>query len=162
MKYFVRFSILFALLLFIGASVLAQSKEPRKVNEFGWIPCEQLRHILDEFLAELQSSPDSLGYAYVYEGKSSMRSYGKRGSRLETFLPAVGEAAYRTNIFRRHFAFRRFDPGRYLFIDGGYRENFSVELWIVPIGVRPPATTPTLDEMKFRRGKPEQIVCEEG
>jgi hypothetical protein len=39
---------------------------------------------------------------------------------------------------------RGIDPARIVTIDGGRREDFIVELWLVPNGSRPPELTPTV------------------
>jgi hypothetical protein len=43
-------------------------------------------------------------------------------------------------------------------IDGGYREEFIQEIWIVPNGAKAPIPTPTLQEkdIKFAKGKPRR------
>ena len=51
--------------------------------------------------------------------------------------------------------FRRFDEKRIVFIEGGFREKFTIELWVVPDGKLPPTSTPTLTKMKYRKGKPQ-------
>jgi hypothetical protein len=55
--------------------------------------------------------------------------------------------------------FRRFPKEKVLFISGGFRENHTVELWVVPNGANPPKATPTLESMKYRKGKPVNM-CE--
>jgi hypothetical protein len=41
---------------------------------------------------------------------------------------------------------RGVDPGRIVTVDGGYREDMTVELWIVPSGATPPTASPTLQQ----------------
>jgi hypothetical protein len=50
---------------------------------------------------------------------------------------------------------RGLDSKRIVFVNGGYRESWEVELWLVPKGSNPPAPTPTVkpQDIKFRRGK---------
>ena len=154
----------FLLIFSFVISVAAQTKEARKIDEFGSIECEELRARLDNFLSELQNTPQAKGFLIVYEGKYFQRVYDRfPDEKIKTYLPAFGEANYRTQVFLNHFKFRNSSsPDSYLFVSGGYRENHTVEMWIVPNGTIPPKPTPTLDKMKYRKGKPLKIVCNEG
>ena len=151
------------LVVSLVSSILAQTKEARKIDEFGSIPCEELRARLDSFLSELQNNPQTKGFVIVYEGKYFYPDFNKYPpEKIKTYLPAFGEAQLRTQAFINHFKWRNFPSDRYLFISGGYREKHTVEFWIVPNGAKPLRPSPTLDKMKFRKGKPERITCEEG
>jgi hypothetical protein len=152
----------FLLLLLLFSSVSAQDKEARLVDEFGRIQCEDLRMRLDNFLVNLQNSPQSRGHIIVYDGKHSFYDYRKKDPKLEYRLPIFGEATLLTQQMLTHFKFRKFPPEKYLFITGGFRENYTVEFWIVPKGVKPPTPSPTLDEIKYRKGKLVGVICEEG
>ncbi|MEP7149249.1 MAG: hypothetical protein ABI857_10230 [Acidobacteriota bacterium] len=46
---------------------------------------------------------------------------------------------------RNHVRFRRFDPMRISFVNGGHREEASVEFFLVPAGVQHPTPSPTVD-----------------
>jgi len=155
-------NLLILLVLFaLSASLFSQSKEARQVDEFGSNECEDLRSRLDTFLVELQNNPQSTGFVIVYEGKYTQNVHNRKGSKQKTYLPVFGEAALRIKSFRQHFVFRGQAGGPYLFIDGGYREFHTVELWIVPDGAKPPLAKPTLDTMKYRKGRPLGLGCEE-
>jgi hypothetical protein len=39
---------------------------------------------------------------------------------------------------------RGIDASRLVFVNGGFREKDSVEVWIVPAGAEPPRATPTV------------------
>ena len=43
-------------------------------------------------------------------------------------------------------------------VDGGYREELTVELWVVPSGATPPPNSPTVDpsEVKTTRATPRR------
>ncbi|MDQ3748426.1 MAG: hypothetical protein M3367_05320 [Acidobacteriota bacterium] len=154
------FSLIF--FIFLAFSASAQTKEARKIDEFGVIPCGDFRSRLDNFLAKLQNELRSKGFVIVYEGKYSYQIYDQYPkTKLKTYLPAFGESNYRTQIMMNHFKFRNFPSDKYLFISGGYRENHAVELWIIPNGATPPKPTPTLDKINYRKGKPIKIDCGE-
>jgi hypothetical protein len=48
-------------------------------------------------------------------------------------------------------------PQNFEFVVAGFRENFTVEFWIVPNGVTPPEPSPTLTKMKYRKGIPAKF-----
>ncbi|CAN5843927.1 hypothetical protein BH20ACI4_BH20ACI4_18670 [soil metagenome] len=134
-------------------TISTQIKEARLFDEFGNAECEDLRTRLDSFLVELQNNPQSRGYVIVYDGMQY--SYDSR--KLQN--PVFGEATLLTQQMIQHFKYRNFSPDRYLFINGGFRQNYEVELWIVPKYSKPPTLTPTVDEVKYRKGKLVGIVC---
>lgn len=156
-KYFFSFLLIFV--IFGGA--FAQTEEPRKFEEFGETDCEDLRGRLDNFMVHLRNEPNAKGLVLVYEGKYSRPIYNRQGKpQYKDFLPAVGESKYRMTVLRNHFKFRKFPADKISVIDGGFRETFTMEFWIIPNGAESPAPTPTLDKMKYRKGKPSKIVCE--
>ena len=152
---------IFLILSFVF-SVSAQNKEARQIDEFGNIPCGDLRHRLDSFLVELQNNPQSRGYVIVYDGKHYSCNYSRgRNPEIKYQLPVFGEATLLTQQMLKHFKFRNVSPDSYLFISGGYRENYTVELLVVPTGAKPPKPTLTADEIKYRKGKLMEIICGE-
>lgn len=144
------------------ASAFAQSATAEKIDDFGELQCEDLRGRLDNFLVQLRNQPMAKGVVIVYEGKYSRPIYVRQTSQpnYKDYLPTVGEARYRMRVMTDHFKFRKFPADRISMIDGGFRENFTVEFWIVPAGAELPKATPTLDKIKYRKGKPAKIVCE--
>jgi hypothetical protein len=145
-----------ARLIIVGCALLfAQNAAPaqtasaqtdlQKFDEFGEIGCESEMARLDQFLIELQNQPAATAYVIYYGG----RRYGTR-------LPRAGEAQARAARISPYLTKQRgFGPERLIIIDGGFRERWTVELWIIPSGVPGPAPTPTLkrQDIKFRRGK---------
>jgi hypothetical protein len=60
-------------------------------------------------------------------------------------LPRRGEAEDRVARLKPYLVETRgIDPQRIVIVNGGYRENWMAELWIVPRGTNPPQPTPTL------------------
>jgi hypothetical protein len=51
---------------------------------------------------------------------------------------------------------RGIDSSRIVLLNGGFREEDSVEVWIVPQGARPPQATPTLQPGDVRPSSPKQ------
>ena len=94
-------------------------------------PISQTREkaLLDNFVITLNEQKGT-GYIIGYGGKRSR----------------VGEAIKQAQRARNYLIkVRNFPRGRLKAIDGGYREESSVELYVVPPGSCPPTATPTID-----------------
>lgn len=52
---------------------------------------------------------------------------------------------YITNGLHRAIDFMRIDRSRIKIVDGGFREEMMVEIYLVPAGVESPKPTPTLN-----------------
>ena len=143
---------LIIVIIFLAASVQAASPIS-KFDEFGDINCEDEYARLDNFAVQLQNEPSAQGYIIFYGGR-----------RFRSRLPRVGEAAARAGRLKPYLVSRRGIPAeRVVVINGGYRENFSVELWIVPPGAEPPkpSVEVPVSAIKFRKGKvhKRQFAC---
>jgi hypothetical protein len=111
-------------------SVLAAPANPRKFDEYGNIRFNDEKARLDNFAVALQNEPGSQGVIIGYGGR--------RGR--------AGEAQARADRARDYLVNERgIEAGRITTIDGGYREELTVELWIVPTGATPPTASPTVD-----------------
>lgn len=82
---------------------------------------------LDQFVIELKNSPSAQGYVIGYgQAGGYPTKITARLRRIEEYL--IGK--------------RGIDGGRIVSIDGGTRDQFTVELWIVPSGANPPVAEP--------------------
>lgn len=86
------------------------------------------------------------------------------GRRFRGRLPKRGEAAARAARLKPYLVERRGIPiDKVVLIDGGFAEEWKVELWVIPPGVAIPAPYPTIakDQIKFRKGKarPRDFRC---
>ena len=107
----------------------------RKVDEYGNIRFNDEKARLDNFAIELQNDPTSQGYLICYGGR--------RGR--------AGEAAARCDRSKNYLTTTRgIDARRVVTVDGGYREDLTVELWVVPSGATPPAASPTVDPSEVK------------
>jgi hypothetical protein len=107
----------------------------RKVDEYGNIRFNDEKARLDNFAIELQNDPTSQGYLICYGGR--------RGRK--------GEATARCDRAKNYLVSTRgIDASRIVTVDGGYRENLTVELWVVPSGATPPTATPTVQPSEVR------------
>lgn len=127
------------------------SNVARQIDKFGNTCCEDELARLDNFAVQLRNEPDAQGYIIFYEGRRYGYCYKYRPR-----IPRRGEAEARVARIKPYLVETRgFDSSRLIVINGGYREEWMAELWIVPKGANPPKPTPTLTkkDIKFRRGK---------
>ena len=125
----------------------------QKFDEFGDIKCEDEMARLDNFAIQLQHEPQAKGVIIFYGGKTFREK-----------LPRRGDAAARAARLKPYLVNRRGIPAaQVIVIDGGYAEEWRVELWIIPSGASLPAAQPTipLKEIRFRKGKanPRDFRC---
>jgi hypothetical protein len=153
--------------LSIGASAI-KIDEPRKVDEYADICCEDEQARLDSFAIELQNNPDATGYVIFYGGRrypSCWTDYPRHRPRI----PYKGEAEARAASIKPYLTDTRgMDRERIVVVNGGHRESWMAELWIVPKGAKFPAPTPTLrpEQIRYRKGKQRSRAfrerCDEG
>lgn len=94
---------------------------------------------LDNFSTWLREQPQMKGYILVYAGKDFPSSRAKRrAQRARDYLIRVG----------------RLDPKKIEIIEGGYREQFQIQLYIVPASLGPPTPHPTLSPSSVPNGVP--------
>lgn len=104
-----------------------------KFDEYSNIPFNDEKARLDNFAAYLQQEPESKGYIIAYAGRR----------------PHAGEAQARAERAKNYLIKERgVDAKRIVAIDGGHREELTVELYLVPRGVSAPTATPTVEPNK--------------
>jgi hypothetical protein len=103
--------------------------ECRKFDEFPSIAFDDTKARLDNLAIELQNAPDATAYIFVYAGRRS------RAGQAD----ALGRRAadYLVNS-------RGVDSRRINIINGGYREDDYIEIWICPPGATAPQASPTV------------------
>ena len=103
----------------------------RLFDQYGNIAFNDEKARLDNYAIQLQNEPGSQGYIIAYAGRRSR----------------AGEAQARADRAKDYLVNTRgIDPGRIVTVDGGFREDLTVELWIVPTGATPPTASPTLQQ----------------
>ena len=91
---------------------------------------------LDNLAVELQNDPSTRGYIIAYGGRMS----------------PVGRVEKLMSRARDYIVTRRgIDASRLTIVNGGYREEDSVELWVVPSGATAPQATPTVQAGEIKR-----------
>lgn len=108
---------------------------PSKIDEYGVIPTGDEKRRLDIFNQELQKDPTAVGYLLCYGGRRSRAHEAQR--RCERALNFLVVS-------------RGIDASRIVTVDAGYREKPTIELWLVPSGVVPPYSTPTVDPKEVK------------
>ena len=93
---------------------------------------------LDNLAIEMQNDPSTRAYIIAYGGRTS----------------PIGQVEMLMKRARDYVVEQRgIDAARIVTINGGFREDDSVELWVVPSGAAPPQATPTVQagEVKARK-----------
>jgi len=100
-----------------------------KFDEYGNVNFNDEKARLDNYAIQLQNAPGTQGYIIAYGGR--------RGR--------TGEAQARADRAKNYLVNTRgIDAGRISTVDGGFREDLAVELWLVPQGATPPTAAPTV------------------
>jgi hypothetical protein len=111
------------------STAVTRERLARKIDEYGNIRFNDEKARLDNYAIELQNEPTAQGYIICYGGR--------RGR--------AGEAAARCDRAKNYLVTTRgIDASRIVTVDGGFRENLTVELWLVPTGAQPPTASPTV------------------
>ena len=135
---FFIFSVLLSLVMANGSLAAIES---RKIDTFGPLECDDEMARLDNFAIEVQKAPDARGYIVIYGGRRDTRrdEVQVRGARMKRYL-----------VENRGVGSKRIQM-----MNGGYRETFTIELWLVPSDEPTPAATPTIKEgaVRFKRGR---------
>ncbi|HEV3469115.1 MAG TPA: hypothetical protein VG148_07320 [Pyrinomonadaceae bacterium] len=120
---------------------LAAPPGPRKIDEYGNIRFNDEKARLDNFAIELQNDPTATGHLICYGGR--------RGR--------AGEAQRRCDRAKDYLVNTRgISADRIVTVDGGFREDLTVELWIVPQGATAPTASPTVDPSEVQTTAPRR------
>jgi len=93
---------------------------------------------LDNLAVELQNDPSTRAYIIAYGGRMS----------------PVGQVEKLMSRARDYIVKQRgIDASRLVVVNGGFREEDSVELWVVPSGAAAPQATPTVQAGEIKRRK---------
>ena len=118
-----------------GVAALPKIEAPKRFDEFPSVAHDDDKARLDNLAIELQNNPGSTGYIVTYAGRYSRAGEADRmGQRAVEYLTTT----------------RGLSADRVRFINGGYRDANTFELWLLPQGVTPPTPTPTLTPDQIR------------
>ena len=97
--------------------------KPRKFDEYYDIARNDEKARLDNYAIQLQSEPGAQGYIIIYPSQKAKSNEAQaRATRISDYLVNS----------------RGIDSSRFTVTMGGARENWMIELWIVPQGAPPP------------------------
>ena len=124
---------------FVVASAYGQSKpcppnticDPLKFDEYGSLTWSDEKARLDNLAVSLRGYPVDVGaFFFIYAGRNAGLDEARaRGVRTKTYLVQK----------------RGIKPARIVWIDGGYREQPEVQIWILPLDIGKPEPYPTVD-----------------
>jgi hypothetical protein len=118
------------LLVMLASSFACSAQSVRKVDEYGKIQPADAKARLDNYAIALQEDPASYGYIIGYAGRRAVE----------------GEAQSRLDFAKDYLVLGRgIDPARITTMDGGFREEATTEVWVVPSGAMSPSASPTVD-----------------
>jgi hypothetical protein len=162
-----RYFFTFLFLLLFVFNISAQTKEARKINEFGIIRCGDFMARMDSIFVELQNTPNSEIHVIYYGGRyrknySETRNYRKLkleyAHREDGLNWAKSIPLYISTDPNLPTAMRDLLKEKVILVNGGYRENSEVEIWLVPKDSESPEPTPTINEndIRFRADNPRR------
>lgn len=110
-------------------TMVLKKVDARKLDEYGSLKPKEENAKLDNFMTELNLDPTAQCYIIAYNGRTSR----------------VGDARKAADKERDYLVGKRsLEANRSVIVDGGYREQLTLELWLVPSGAQPPKPTPTV------------------
>lgn len=112
-----------------GAPRFAQAGSAERFDSYGRLPTDDEAARLDAFYEKLRTHPNVRGYLIGYNDDT-----GSRGTFLRRLY---GDERYLVEL-------RGLEANRLFTLDGGYREKFTIEMWLVPNGSLPPPPSPTV------------------
>jgi hypothetical protein len=104
-------------------------EDSRKFDEYSNLSFDAEKKRLSDFATQLQLEQNAKGYIIAYAGRHAR----------------IGEAQTRADRAKNYLVNERgIDARRVVTLDGGYREELTVELWVRPNGWRAPKASPTI------------------
>lgn len=114
---------------------------PTRFDEFGNIANDDAKARLDLYAVELSNNPQNQATIVTYGGRRGVR----------------GEAERRSTFARDYLVNQRgVDAARITTVDGGFREEASTELYIVPAGADQPVASPNVDASEVQQTAPRR------
>lgn len=123
----------------LDETIVYEPAKAIKIQEFGRTGECELGALIDVFLIELQNDPTATGHIILYQGTN--------------VLPAEYDSNINERRIRTYISQRRFDESRIVFVNGGFREELSNELWLTPAGAEAPQPTDTVAKPTLPKGE---------
>lgn len=104
-------------------------------DTFGNIRFEDEKARLDNFAIQISNYKYAHGFIIVYAGrKATVNEAQRRANRAKNYMVKV----------------RGIESERLYAVDGGYREDLEIKLYVGPVGAEPPGLAPTLDPAQVK------------
>lgn len=131
MRFLILVCLLFGTGVFHAASQQQSPPVARKLDSYNEIQHSEgeMWHLEDFLVPALSGDPQSKAYIIAYGGRKTEPGKARRY--------AVRAKNYLVN-------YRGIVPQRIVAVDGGRREEFVVEVWLVPKDAKPPEPSPTI------------------
>jgi hypothetical protein len=127
--------LLLTIALCLSALSIAQAQHPSRFDEYGNILLADEKARLNNLALELEHHPNLVGWLVVYAGRRA----------------CIGEARARAIRAKNHLVNRRgIEAQRIIWIDGGYREELTVEVWAYPRSLGAPEILATVDKSEVQ------------
>ena len=145
-----------AVVVFVTVLPVATGQQPipRLFDRYERICDEGEQMRLDFLDIESRKEPEARVYIVTYGGRCYSNCKIDYPRHRPQFPRKAEEQAWQSRIKDYLVSVRGMDPARIVLVDGGHRESWEAELWIVPKGAPEPPLSPTL--------KPEDIVYKKG
>jgi hypothetical protein len=113
-----------------GSTPVPAPTASRKIDEYGNIRWRDEKARLDNYLIELRNDPTARACVICYGGRRARAGEARRKcDRVADYLKRTGGIG----------------AARIVTMDGGFREELTVELWLPSFGSSLPQTSPTVD-----------------
>lgn len=113
----------------MGVMVCGLGLAQQKFDEYGVLRWEDEKARLDNFAIQIKNQSGTVGYIIVYAGRRAR----------------AGEAHAHANRAKEYLeGHRKMAVGQVIAVDGGHREDFTIELFVGPADAAPPERTPTV------------------
>lgn len=115
-----------------------KSDKAEKIEDFGIVGECATSSMIDNFFISLQNNPAAKGVIIIYRG----------ANRLPANIDYSLIRMYEDNI-----RLRRYDRSRVEIIDGGFRQEVTTEIWLVPPGAKMPKPSNTVPKPSLPKNK---------
>ncbi len=117
------------------STIICKGPPSVKSDSYGILPIKEEQARLDHFAVVLKNRPGTMGYILSYLA----RRVSARAAR------AVGERAKAYLVKDQGI-----DANRVVLVEGGFKDELTVDLWLVPTGATPPDPGATVDPSKIK------------
>lgn len=148
--------IVFCLIVFNQQS-FPQNSEAKLIQSFGFLQCSYFINYVA--INELRN-PDSKIYIIYYEGKYTIYNPSEWNKETQSYEPSLvnprrGDGLNRAKEVEIFLTENNFAKNSISLINGGYRNDLTLEVWLATNDSSPPVPSQTISEKEitFRKGK---------